>query len=121
MKAKYIYISILSLGTVLTACGGGEVTNESLVELISKRDLLKAEVLVLNDQIAEMDTTKEDYTPIVTFEKLVIKDFVHKIEVQGGVESDKDALINAEASGTIRTIQKGSKPKIENCKHRYCH
>lgn len=104
MKTRIYYIATFSIGILLTACGGDNSTNESLDDLLLKRDSLKAELLLVNESIAELDTTKEDYTPIVSVEDLVVKEFVHKVEVQGSVESDKDALINAEASGTIRVI-----------------
>ncbi len=84
MKNKFLYLTIFSLGLLATSCGGG---NEDA-----------------SNEESDKDSIVENVFPIVSAEPIEIKDFVHKVEVQGGVESDKDALINAEASGTIRVI-----------------
>lgn len=90
---------------LFAACGGQEESsNSSLDQLISKRDSLKNELAEVNDKIAELDTTKAEYLPIVSAEPVEIRDFVHKIEVQGTVETDQNAQINAEANGVIKKI-----------------
>lgn len=79
--------------------------SDELTDLKSKRDSLKAELAMLNEKISEMDTTSTRvFTPVVTVEDVMIKDFVHKVEVQGTVETDENAMLNAEASGSIRKV-----------------
>jgi RND family efflux transporter MFP subunit len=63
------------------------------------------------------DTTKLVSNPIVTASKISVEDFVHKVEVPGTVETDENALITAEASGTIEVVhvkqgQKVSKGQV---------
>ena len=104
MKTKFIYSAAL-VSIILVACSGGEPqTDSSLEQLIAKRDSLKNELALINLQIAEMDTTKADLTPLVTATTIEQKDFVHKVEVQGAVETDENVLLSAEMQGTIRVI-----------------
>jgi len=104
MKTKLFYPAFF-ISAFLISCGGGkESSNKSLEDLIAKRDALKSELTIINQKIAEMDTTKADLTPIVTTTTVQQKDFVHKVEVQGAVETDQNALINPESNGTIREI-----------------
>ena len=94
-------------GLMLSACVGVEESgngDQKLADLISQRDSIKAVLSDLNVQIAALDTNQVENTLVVTAEEVQIKDFVHKIEVQGAVETDKNAMINAEASGTIRQV-----------------
>ncbi len=46
----------------------------------------------------------EVYLPLVKVEKAELKTFVHKIMVQGNVETDKDVLLNAETGGLVTRI-----------------
>jgi len=105
MKTKQFF-SFFIAAILLTACGGGseQTSTKNVDELVAKRDSLKALITELNLQIAELDTTKADLTPIVTTTIVEQKDFVHKVEVQGAVETDQNALVNPESSGTIRVI-----------------
>ena len=108
------YVLTLIAGLVLVSCGGAEDTSASdktLDALIAERDSLKILISQVNDQITALDTAAANNNPIVTAEQVVLKDFVHKIEIQGAVDSDQNAMINAEASGTIRTVhvQEGQK------------
>lgn len=104
MQLKMKYLFALSGIALLTACGGEGEKNESLELLIEKRDSLKQELALLNEQIAELDTAEADLTPIVTSTKVEQKDFVHKVEVQGAVETDENVMLTAESQGTIRVI-----------------
>lgn len=91
------------MSALLVACGPAE-TSADLAALESKRDSLKAELAVVNSRIQELDTTKNIVIPIVSASKAKVQDFVHKVEVPGTVETDQNALINAEASGVIEKI-----------------
>ena len=103
MKKKFIYTAILS-SLILVSCGGTDSSNENLDALIAKRDSLKNELTLINQKIAALDTSKADLLPLVTVSKVEQKDFVHKVEVQGAVETDQNVLLNAETNGTIQTI-----------------
>jgi len=102
MKKELIYA--LVMGATMVACQGGDEMNPTLEGLISKRDSLKAVLTEVNAEIAELDTTQRTTTPLVTATTVVVEDFSHKVEVPGAVETDQNALMNAEASGVIKTI-----------------
>ncbi len=101
MKKKFIYF--IALGSFLAACGAAE-TNPELDALNSKRDSLKAELAIVDAQILELDTAKVEVIPIVTADKVSVEDFVHQVEIPGTVETDQNALINAESSGVIKRV-----------------
>jgi membrane fusion protein, multidrug efflux system len=93
------------LGATMLACGGeSEQPDVELENLKAKRDSLKSELADINARITELDTVTETLIPLVTTSEVVRKRFVHKVEVQGGVESELNAMVNAEASGIINKI-----------------
>ncbi len=102
MKKKFIYF--VALGAFLTACGGAVQENPELDALNNKRDSLKAELALINAQIQELDTTTLSVMPIVSASKVKVENFVHEVEIPGAVETDQNALINAESSGVIKKI-----------------
>jgi membrane fusion protein (multidrug efflux system) len=103
MKTGLLLLSLFT-GLMLASCGGAESSEASLEQLIEKRNELKEELTLLNEQIAALDTAEADLTPIVTSTQIEQKDFVHKVEVQGAVETDENVLVTAESQGTIRAI-----------------
>lgn len=61
----------------------------------------------------ETETTEEKtYLPLVKLEDAHIKNFIHKIEVQGNVETDKDVLLNAEMGGLITQMNVKAGDKV---------
>ncbi|MCB9222672.1 MAG: efflux RND transporter periplasmic adaptor subunit [Crocinitomicaceae bacterium] len=102
---KFFTLTVFSI--VLISCGGdasNENENAELTDLIAERDSLKDRLTVINAQIAELDTASRVVNPIVSAQAVVIKKFEHKIEVQGAVETDENAMINAEASGKVTKV-----------------
>lgn len=100
-------LPLAAIALIMVSCGGaGEEpeSNKELDKLITERDSLKLRLTEVNTLIAEMDTAAIASKPIVSAEEVQIKDFVHKIEIQGAVDTDKNAMINAEAQGTIRRV-----------------
>lgn len=98
------HLLALAAGSILVACGGGNESTDSLEMLLAKRDSLKNELTLLNELIADMDTVTKASYPLVTPASVETKDFVHKVEVQGSVDSDQNVLVTSEANGTIRHI-----------------
>ena len=91
----------------MAACSASdkpEHENEKLEELLSKRDSLKTLLDEVNTKIEELDSTTMVVNPIVSAEEVERKSFSHKVEVQGSVETDENALVNAEAQGTVRKV-----------------
>jgi hypothetical protein len=82
MKTGLLLLSLFT-GLILASCGGSQSGEDSLEQLIMKRDELKKELTLLNEKIAALDTAEVDMTPIVTSAMIEQKDFVHKVEVQG--------------------------------------
>lgn len=98
---KYIK-SLLVLGVISTvvACS----SNTKLDKLKSKRADLKVQLAELDEQIKSMDTTKVKMLPFVEAMKVQEGTFKHKVVVQGDIETDKQAMIIAEANGLIKSI-----------------
>ncbi|MBI3135012.1 MAG: efflux RND transporter periplasmic adaptor subunit [Bacteroidetes bacterium] len=103
MKTR-LFIATAFAAFILAACGGEEKKSDALSQLIAKRDSLKNELNLINDQIALLDTSGADLTPMVSATVVEQKDFVHKVEVQGAVETDENVLLTAESQGVIRVI-----------------
>lgn len=97
---------LAAIPVLIASCGGDSESTEdnNLNDLIAERDSLKSRLTEVNEEIAALDTTARSFQPNVSAEYVQIKDFYHKIEVQGSVETDQNAMINAEASGTIRRV-----------------
>jgi len=103
-------MKLFSLGLIavlVAACGGAP--EGDLQNLKAERDSLKIVRTELDDwlsdldrQIAEKDSTIED--KIVTGIKVGKDVFRHYFEVYGNVQSDKSAIIYAENSGVVQSI-----------------
>lgn len=108
-KTRTRATGILIIGSLLFSCAGKSDT--SLEKMIQERDSLKAEhekinlrIQELNDAIALVDTSKSlSYTSVKT-QLIVPQTFVHYIEVQGNLQSDKNITLNAEVPGIIKNI-----------------
>jgi|SRR5690554_4726751 len=98
---KY-FKSLLVLGVISTvvACS----PDAKLDKLKSKRADLKVQLAELDEQIKSMDTTKVKMLPFVEAMKVREGTFKHKVVVQGDIETDKQAMIIAEANGLIKSI-----------------
>ena len=101
-RIKYTAFAALS-GLVIASCGNAG-SNPTLEKLISKRDSLKLELVTVNEQIAALDTANVTLIPLVTCANVRVGNFIHKVEVQGAIDTDENALINAEGSGIIEKI-----------------
>lgn len=100
MKQIFIFSSLLLL---IASCGQKELSN--LEQLQMTKDSLKKQLSLVNSKITKLDTTKEEVVLIVTSTVIEKRDFQHKIELQGEVETDQNILINSEAAGVIRSIR----------------
>ncbi|MGB0933213.1 MAG: efflux RND transporter periplasmic adaptor subunit [Lishizhenia sp.] len=100
-KNKITGLAIVAL--FVSACGGPSST-KSLDGLKEKKAKLKLEIAEIDDKIKALDTTTVTVFPLVELAAVQLKDFQHKITAQGAIETDKDALINAEMGGTIERI-----------------
>ena len=98
--SKLLIISSLILGVFLLSCR----EKSTLDQLKEKLTKAKSETAAIAKQIAELDTTKKEVLLLVTSTEIQKKKFTHKIELQGGVETDQNVLINSEAPGVIRRI-----------------
>jgi RND family efflux transporter MFP subunit len=96
-------ITVIALAALLfAACGAHE---EGLSALTKKRDNLKKELAEIETKIAALDTTNTIQEGLlVTWEEAKIGSFVHQIDVQGSIETDRDVLLNAESGGLIQSI-----------------
>ncbi len=101
MKTKITLLAFLA--TIFIACNP---SSDELAELITKRDELKKELADIEKQILKLDTASvvEGVGLLVTIDTAKIGVFVHQIDVQGTVETEKDVILNAESGGLIRQI-----------------
>lgn len=98
---KFNLLVVAVLGVAVAACNS---PMGSLDKLKKEKAELKDKIKELDLKIAELDTVKEYMYPLVEFGSARIGKYTHKISVQGAVETDKDALINAETGGVIQKI-----------------
>jgi RND family efflux transporter MFP subunit len=79
---------------------------QTLSELKSKRDSLKKELAELEKEILVLDTASaiENIGLLVGVDSVKMGVFIHKIDVQGNIETDRDVLLNAESGGLIRAV-----------------
>ena len=101
MRNKVTITALMALGLGLIAC----TPQAKLDKLKEKRSKLKTQLADLDNEIRELDTKDEDVLlPLVRANKAREGAFIHQINVQGEVSSDKTVMINAEANGIIETI-----------------
>ncbi|UKN01951.1 efflux RND transporter periplasmic adaptor subunit [Paracrocinitomix mangrovi] len=112
MKLKRL-LPIMLMSLVVASCGGNSTEAESpaLEALKAERDSLKSRLTEINEKIQALDTNTRIINPLVSAEEVAVKKFKHKIEIQGSVETDKNAMINSEASGKVTSVhvQEGQK------------
>ena len=99
MKKIIIFFTLM---LVIVSCGQPEST--TLEKLKTTKDSLKQALAIVNKEITKLDTTKKEVVLLVTSTNVVKKNFQHKIELQGSVETDQNILINSETAGIIRSI-----------------
>ena len=95
-----LIIASLTVGLFLVSCK----EKSSLDELKTKQTELKTEIAEIAKQISVLDTTTKEVILLVTATTVESQVFNHKIELQGGVETDQNILINSESPGVIRRI-----------------
>lgn len=109
MKTTIKIFSLLTITALLASCGG-EVVDQDLATLTTKRDSIKTEIatlttqlLELEEQIAEMD---EDFSLLqVTAVEAAPTAFDHFFTVQGTVETDLNAQVYPETQGMVTSIR----------------
>lgn len=96
---------VITLGVIalLSSCGGQKASSDK-EKLIKKKAELKEKLQEIDMQLQALDTAENILLPLVNFDTIKKGTYIHKIEVQGSVSSDLDAMINAEASGVITKI-----------------
>lgn len=97
---KSIIISSVLFGLLLTACG----EEKNLDKLLAEKSKLRNELALIQDKINKLEVGKKELKPLVSLGEVERKNFVHKISVQGNVETDENILINAEMGGTITQV-----------------
>ncbi|MGB0402472.1 MAG: efflux RND transporter periplasmic adaptor subunit [Salibacteraceae bacterium] len=97
-----ILITLTAL--ILTACGGGELSD--LETLVAQKDSLNEvkvglseAIIALELQIKDLDTTKKK--ALVSVENAQIENFKHFFQVYGTVQSDQNVQVYSELSGKI--------------------
>jgi len=97
-----IGLIVAASAMVLVSCSGKE---SKLDDLLKKKAKLRQELAEIQTQINELQADNKDGDlPLVTISKLTTKRFVHKIKVHGNIETDYDAVLNAEFGGLVAKV-----------------
>lgn len=112
MKNLFYFISI---ALFLSACGRGETSVEDLVaqgdleklrakktEISEQRKSMENSLRMLDSAIAAK--SGKEKLPLVNTITTEPKEFVHFLELQGGVETNQNVLIYPEMSGTLQKV-----------------
>jgi len=112
---KYKNLIIISIAAMLIACGDGEksidaiiatndleVINAKKVELINKQHTLLDEIELLDNAIAELDSSLS--LAMVTTLKAETTLFNHFVEIQGSVQTKENIIIYPEYGGVLTQI-----------------
>jgi len=93
---------VAGLAMVLVSCS----EESKLNDLLKKKAKLRTELVEIQDKINELQAKekKDVILPLVSLAKLSEKKFIHKIKVQGNIETDQDAVLNAEFGGLVSKI-----------------
>jgi membrane fusion protein, multidrug efflux system len=103
MKNISLFSSFLVLVFLLNSCG--EEKKSKLDDLLEKKRKLRAELAEVQNQINAIGLNVSGVVePLVSISPIENKTFVHKIKVQGNVETDQDVLLNAELGGLITQV-----------------
>jgi membrane fusion protein, multidrug efflux system len=104
MKRQIFYpLTLIILGTIFVSCTQKE---SDLKSLLKKKNELRAELESIQNQINELEeNTDQSALPLVEISQLEKKRFVHKIKVQGNVETNRDAILNAEFGGVVTSVK----------------
>jgi RND family efflux transporter MFP subunit len=100
MKTRLVIFTCLA--ALVWACN----SPKTLEELKAERDSLKKELAELEKEILKLDTAEasESIELLVDIDSVKTGVFIHKIDVQGNIETDRDVLLNAESGGLIRAV-----------------
>lgn len=104
------YIVSIALIAMIIACGGAKkdplaAKKEQLKRLKLKQSQINAEIKKLESEIAALsnEANREKVIPVMV-KTLSRRNFVHYIEVQAVVDSDKSIRVSAEMGGQIRHL-----------------
>lgn len=104
------YIVLMVFTLALVACGGKKkdplsTKKEQLKKLKIQQSKINAEIRSLENEISALsaEANKDKVIPVIT-KTLTKREFVHYIQVQGMVDSDKSIRVSSETGGQIKHI-----------------
>ncbi|CAM1365283.1 efflux RND transporter periplasmic adaptor subunit [Tenacibaculum xiamenense] len=108
-------VSYIVIASVLASCGSKEQSVESVIgtqdlqqirtkkdQLSEKQQELAAQIKLLNDEIAKLDTSKK--VPLITTFTAEESVFTHYLDLQGNVQTKKNVLVYPEMPGQLVRI-----------------
>jgi membrane fusion protein (multidrug efflux system) len=108
MKTQNTFLLAIVIAAVITACGGNKIDaiKAKIEKLKKQQSETKVEIEELQKSlIAAGDSSKSKVkVKDVAVAEVTAKEFKHYLEIQGKVDSDKNVLISARASGTLTKI-----------------
>lgn len=100
---RFLITSVLAI--LVASCGKNNTSTEKaiasndLAKMKERRAVLQAEIGLLDDAIAKLDTIKE--VALVSIAKVNDTVFTHYVELQGNVQTKENILIQPEMSGAL--------------------
>lgn len=106
---KITLLSFVAASLFLSSCGDNSTLDQLKQKQVSLETEIKnkqGELLVLEDQISELDTTSQEnnFHPRISVVNLKTRTFNHFFEIQGSLEAEKNVMVVPESGGLIKTL-----------------
>lgn len=113
---RIIYTPLIA-SVLLVACGAPESELEKLKEkkniYTEQISTYKDSLLLVNEQIAQLDTTSEKFK-YITVTSPRVGQFEHYFEIHGNVDADKNVLIYPSTPGAVKRILTSEGKKVKS-------
>ncbi|MEQ8324940.1 MAG: efflux RND transporter periplasmic adaptor subunit [Vicingaceae bacterium] len=114
------FLLIAVIAAALSSCGGGSEIEGNAAQLMVKKDSLRTvkkgiaqQINQIEETLKLMDTSGNANLPVVTVSETKTGIFRHYFKVQGVVETDQNATINAEVASKIMKIHVGEGDRVK--------
>jgi membrane fusion protein, multidrug efflux system len=100
---KFIYLFFA--GTIiLSSCGGSKDKAEELAKLKAEQKEINDKIAKLQAELSKGKEKDKSKSAVVSTTEVSTSPFIHYIEVQGRIDSDKNVMLTAKSQGTITRV-----------------